>query len=111
MKRGVSIYTVPNLHAKVFVLGRSASIATNRRTVGDLLRTILAPQMSLVGPPLTSWKQRFAPANPSTLNREGRKTRNGGEWLQPTVSKILKRIERSKIARKRFMTSARQDGM
>jgi DNA invertase Pin-like site-specific DNA recombinase len=27
----------------------------------------------------------------ATLRSEGRKTRNGGEWLQPTVSKILKR--------------------
>jgi DNA invertase Pin-like site-specific DNA recombinase len=27
----------------------------------------------------------------ATLRAEGRKTRNGGEWLQPTVSKILKR--------------------
>jgi DNA invertase Pin-like site-specific DNA recombinase len=30
------------------------------------------------------------------LRAEGRKTRSGGEWLQPTVSKILNRIERSK---------------
>jgi DNA invertase Pin-like site-specific DNA recombinase len=27
----------------------------------------------------------------ATLRREGRKTRNGGDWLQPTVSKILNR--------------------
>ena len=27
----------------------------------------------------------------ATLRAEGRKTRNGGEWLQPTVSKILNR--------------------
>ena len=25
------------------------------------------------------------------LNAEGRKTRSGGDWLQPTVSKILNR--------------------
>jgi hypothetical protein len=25
----------------------------------------------------------------TTLRAEGRKTRNGGDWLQPTVSKIL----------------------
>jgi DNA invertase Pin-like site-specific DNA recombinase len=30
------------------------------------------------------------------LRAEGRKTRSGGEWLQPTISKILNRIERSK---------------
>ena len=29
----------------------------------------------------------------ATLRAEGRKTRNGGEWLQPTVSKILNRQE------------------
>jgi len=28
----------------------------------------------------------------ATLRSEGRKTRNGGEWLQPTVSKILNRV-------------------
>jgi len=28
---------------------------------------------------------------PATLRAEGRKTRNGGEWLRPTVSKILNR--------------------
>ncbi len=33
------------------------------------------------------------------LQAEGRKTRSGGEWLQPTVSKILNRIERSKSKR------------
>jgi hypothetical protein len=27
----------------------------------------------------------------ATLPAEGRKTRNGGDWLQPTVSKILNR--------------------
>ncbi len=27
------------------------------------------------------------------LKSEGRKTRSGGEWLQPTISKILKRVE------------------
>jgi hypothetical protein len=27
----------------------------------------------------------------ATLRTEGRKTRNGGDWLQPTVRKILKR--------------------
>lgn len=27
----------------------------------------------------------------ATFRAEGRKTRNGGEWLQPTVSKILNR--------------------
>jgi len=27
----------------------------------------------------------------ATLRAEGRKTRNGGEWLQPTISKILNR--------------------
>jgi hypothetical protein len=30
-----------------------------------------------------------------TLNLEGRRTRNGGDWLQPTVSKILNRKKRS----------------
>jgi len=30
-----------------------------------------------------------------TLNLEGRNTRNGGEWLQPTVSKILNRTTRN----------------
>jgi len=30
----------------------------------------------------------------ATLRAEGRKTRNGGAWLQPTVSKILKRENR-----------------
>ncbi len=30
-----------------------------------------------------------------TLNLEGRKTRSGGEWLQPTVSKILNRRKRA----------------
>jgi hypothetical protein len=29
----------------------------------------------------------------ATLRAEGRKTRNGGDWLQPTVSKILTREE------------------
>jgi DNA invertase Pin-like site-specific DNA recombinase len=33
------------------------------------------------------------------LRAEGCKTRSGGDWLQPTVSKILKRIERSKSNR------------
>jgi DNA invertase Pin-like site-specific DNA recombinase len=33
------------------------------------------------------------------LRAEGRKTRSGGDWLQPTVSKILKRIERAKSKR------------
>jgi hypothetical protein len=27
----------------------------------------------------------------ATLRAEGRKTRNGGDWLQPTVSKSLSR--------------------
>jgi hypothetical protein len=27
----------------------------------------------------------------ATLRAEGRNTRNGGDWLQPTVSKILRR--------------------
>lgn len=31
------------------------------------------------------------------LQTEGRKTRSGGEWLQPTVSKILKRLAKSKL--------------
>lgn len=31
------------------------------------------------------------------LRTEGRKTRSGGEWLQPTISKILKRTKQSKI--------------
>ena len=30
------------------------------------------------------------------LKTEGRKTRNGGEWLQPTVSKIINRMIQSK---------------
>ena len=30
------------------------------------------------------------------LRAEGRKTRSGGEWLQPTISKILGRIKRAK---------------
>lgn len=30
-----------------------------------------------------------------TLNAEGLQTRNGGQWLQPTVSKILNRRDRS----------------
>lgn len=30
------------------------------------------------------------------LNSEGLKTRSGGEWLQPTISKILKRTQRAK---------------
>ncbi len=30
------------------------------------------------------------------LRAEGRKTRSGGEWLQPTVSKIIKRMMESK---------------
>ena len=30
----------------------------------------------------------------ATIRAEGRKTRNGGDWLQPTVSKILNRVNR-----------------
>jgi DNA invertase Pin-like site-specific DNA recombinase len=32
----------------------------------------------------------------ATLQAEGRRARDGGEWLQPTISKILNRIARSK---------------
>jgi hypothetical protein len=32
-----------------------------------------------------------ATAIAATLRAEGRKTRNAGDWLQPTVSKILNR--------------------
>ncbi len=35
-----------------------------------------------------------ATAIANRLTAEGRKTRSGGDWLQPTISKILNRIER-----------------
>src|SRR5580704_12654880 len=81
VKRGVAVYSVPNLHAKVFVLGRTAYIGSpnvsnraarhfvEQNCLHELTPTVLKRLAKLYRPPLFPGGKRGKPRQAMTFKR------------------------------------------